>query len=138
MFHFKKRLEEKKQRSKAIVDSQHWKHHPELQGCLQAMRGCCTVAPMELHEAVIAAVNIALLEDSWTVSTEIPSAFLEGTVYLVWDNEKLPVLRAPWELVEENLTAVSTVAAGTFLVAETMDRIVHCSKQGGIRLYSIA
>lgn len=102
------------------------------------MRGCCTVAPMELHEAVIAAVNIALHEDSWTVSAEIPSAFLEGTVYLVWDNEKLPVLRAPWELVEENLTAVSAVSAGTFLVAETMDRIVHCSKQGGIRLYSIA
>lgn len=136
----KQKLEQKKSRNKAIAESQHWKQNALLRDCLQAMRGSCTVAPMELHEAVIAVVNIALREDHWTELEElidIPADFLTGTVYIVWDEAKLPVLKAPWDMAGENLTDIRAVAFETFLVSETMDRIIHFGDRGGIRLYDV-
>ena len=50
---WKRKREEKKARDKAIAESRYWKTHPRLQVCLQAMRGSCTVAPVQMHEAAI-------------------------------------------------------------------------------------
>ena len=133
----KKKLADRKRVKQAISDSQHWKNRPALQGCLQAMRGCCTVAPMELHEAVAAVVNIALTEDNWSSSASIPVNFLTQTVYVVWDDPLLPVLTADRALVLENLSHVTTVTENVFLVSQTMDRAVHLSS-GALRLYSVA
>ena len=132
----KQRMEEKKARAKAIAESRQWRTNPLLQDCLQAMRGSCTVAPMELHEAVIAVVNIALREDIWTQTDQIPEDFLSGSVYIVWDDEKLPVLKAPWTIVEENIPAIRTSTNNVFLVSEIFDQVVyyHMSK---ILLYSL-
>ena len=139
MFGFRKRLEEKRAKNKAISDSQHWKNHTQMRQCLQSMRGSCTVAPIDLHEAVITVVNIAQSEDTWTTleRLDIPADFLGSTIYIVWDNEKLPVLKAPWALAEENVTAVTAVAHKTFLVSETMDRILYFDGDGKIRLYDV-
>lgn len=138
---WKEKLAQKKAKNRAISESQYWKDHPRLRSCLQAMRGSCTVAPMDMHEAAIAVVNIALREDNWTLLEEpinIPGDFFTDTVFLVWDDEKLPVLKAPWAMVEENLKDVSAVAGQTFLVAESMDRILWFDAHGRTRLYSIA
>lgn len=134
----KEKLAVRRQTGKAISDSQHWKRDERMQACLQAMRGSCTVAPMDLHEAAIAVVNIALREDHWTLVEEIPEDFLPEVVYLVWDNEKLPVLKAWWELAQSHLEDVTAVSGQTFLVAQTMDRIVHMDNCGCIRIYSVA
>ncbi len=136
----KQKLEAKKQRNKAIVESQYWKNHVLLQDCLQALRGRCTVAPIELHEAMVAVVNIALREDTWRPLEkliDIPAGFLSETVYIVWDNAKIPVLKVPRDLVMEHLPNVTAVAFETFLVSETMDRVVHFRREN-IRLYSVA
>ena len=135
---WKERQEEKKAKNKAIAESQYWKNHPLLRTCLQAMRGSCTVAPMELHEAAIAVVNIALREDTWTSTSQVSEQFLAQNIYIVWDNEKIPVLKAPRELAIENLPAITAVAAKTFLVSETLDRIIWLDANGHIQLYSIA
>ena len=134
---WKKKREEKRAKSQAIAESQYWKTHPRLRECLQAMRGCCTVAPAELHEAAIAVVNIALREDLWKTAAEVPVDFLPETVFLVWDDPKIPVLRASWALAEENLPLVNAVAPKTFLVSETLDRIAWFDEQRGIRLDSV-
>lgn len=136
----KEKLAGKRAKRNAIAESQHWKKNALLQDCLQAMRGSCTVAPMELHEAAIAVVNIALAENTWTPVHElidIPADFSE-TVYIVWNEATLPVLRAPWSLVDGNLNDVRAVAHETFLVAESMDRILWFDAHNQIRLYSIA
>ena len=133
---WKQKREEKKAKDRAIAESGYWKNHPGMRRCLQAMRGSCTVAPMELHEAVIAVVNIALAENTWAEADRIPADFLSGTVYLVWNDEKLPVLKAPWELVTENLDDVRSVAERSFLISETMDRIVYL-ENNEIKLYAI-
>ena len=136
----KQKLEQKKARNKAVVESQYWKNNALLCDCLQSMRGSCTMTPMELHEAVIAAVNIALREDRWVTVEElidIPETFLTGTVYIVWDDEKLPVLQAPWDMVDGNLTDIRAVAFETFLVSETMDRIIHFGDRGAMKLYDV-
>lgn len=138
---WKKRMEEKKARAKAIADSNHWKTNALLQDCLQALRGNCTVVSMELHEAVETAVNIALKEDTWTTLEEladIPEDFFDGMLYIVWDEAHLPVLKALGKLVEENLYDVRCVNHHTFLVAETMDRIIWFDGLGQVKLYSIA
>lgn len=134
----KEKMEAKKAKSKAIAESKYWREHPLLQDCLQAMRGSCTLAPVEMHEAAIAAANIAIHEDNWKAVGELPRDFITGTVYIVWDDAKLPVLKAPWELVIENLEDVLCVNFITVLVAETMDRIVWIDSHGTIKLYSIA
>lgn len=136
---WKEKLAQKKAKSKAIAESRHWKKNALLHDCLQAMRGSCTVAPMDMHEAAITAANIALQEDIWTELPElidIPEGFSE-TVYIVWNEATLPVLRAPWVLVDENLNDVRAVAYETFLVAESMDRILWFDGHGRIMLYSI-
>ena len=134
---WKQKREHKKAMDRAVAESQYWKTHPRLQGCLQAMRGSCTLAPVELHEAAIAVVNIAFMEDTWTPAEAVPADFLANTVFMVWDDEKLPVLKAPWDLAAENLAAVTAVAPKTFLVSETLDRIVWFNGHGRIMLYSI-
>ena len=133
----KQKLAEKKRLKQAINDSQHWKNRPALQRCLQAMRGSCTVAPMELHEAVAALVNIALTEDNWSDADKIPDDFLTQTVYIIWDDPLLPVLTADRALVLENLSHLTAVTENVFLVSQTMDRAVHMSS-GALRLYSVA
>ncbi len=135
---WKEKLARKKAKNKAFEESRHWKTNALLQDCLQAMRGSCTIAPPEMHEAVITAVNIALREDTWTEANEIPGDFLADSVYIVWNEAHLPVLKAPWGLVEQNLYAAQRVNSDTFLMADTMDRIVWFDGDGQIKLYSIA
>lgn len=135
---WKEKMEAK---AKAIAESRQWRNNDLLQDCLQAMRGSCTVVPMELHEAAEMSVNIALREDTWTEVpklTDIPEAFLSGMVYIIWDEATLPVLKVPWKVVTENLYDVRCVNHHTFLVAETMDRIIWLDGLGRIKLYSIA
>ena len=137
----KQKMEEKKARARAIAESMGWRTNALLQECLQAMRGSCTVAPMELHEAAETAVNIALREDTWTTLEEvidIPEDFFDGMLYIIWDEATLPVLRAIGKLVEENLYDVRCVNHHTFLVTETMDRILWFDGLGRIKWYSIA
>ena len=137
----KQKLEEKKARARAIAESKRWKNDSLLQDCLQALRGSCTVAPMELHEAAETAVNIALREDTWTTLgelTDIPEDFFDGMLYIVWDEATHPVLKAVGKLVDENLYDVRCVNHHTFLVTETMDRILWFDGPGRINLYSIA
>lgn len=134
---WKQKLESKRQRKKAVSDSQHWKHHPSLQNLLQQMRGGCTVAPIDLHEAMIAVVNIAFAEDAWTIASQVPEGFLPDTVYIVWNDAFLPVLKADRDLLLTNAEHMTAVASDTYLVSETMDRVVHFGC-GVLRLYSVA
>ena len=134
---WKRKREAKKAKDQAIAEAQYWKNHPRLRVCLQAMRGSCTLAPQELHEAAIAVVNIALMEGAWKTVDAFPADFMEDAVFLVWNDEKLPVLKAPWDLAKENLPEITAVAEKAFLVAETLDRIVRF-EDGSMKLYSIA
>ena len=134
----KQRMEEKKARAKAIAESRQWRTNPLLQDCLQAMRGSCTLAPVEMHEAAIAVVNIAMREGSWTITEQVPAGFFDETIYLVWTDEKFPVLKAPWAVARENLPQITAVTPESFLVAETLDRIIWFDGLGQIKLYSIA
>lgn len=132
----KQKLLGAKQKHAAVGQSQHWKQHPALRDCLGSMRGLCTVAPMDLHEALVAAVNIALTEVNWNQTVQIPDDFLTQTVYIVWNDPLLPVLRTDREILLQNPEPVTAVAPQTFLISETMDRIVHFH-QGTIRLYDL-
>ena len=134
---WKRKREAKKAKDQAIAEAQYWKNHPRLRVCLQAMRGSCTLASQELHEAAIAVVNIALMEGAWENVDALQADFMEEAVFLVWNDEKLPVLKAPWDLAKENLPEITAVAEKTFLVAETLDRIVRF-EGGRMKLYSIA
>lgn len=135
---WKEKREQTKARNMAILESRYWREHVLLRHCIELMRGSCTVAPMELHEAAVAVVNIALREDTWTSTSQVSEQFLAQNIYIVWDNEKIPVLKAPRELAIENLPAITAVAAKTFLVSETLDRIIWLDANGHIQLYSIA
>ena len=135
---WKRKREAKKAKDQAIAEAQYWKNHPRLRVCLQAMRGSCTLASQALHEAAIAVVNIALMEGVWETVETVPADFMEDAVFLVWNDEKLPVLKAPWDLARENLPEITAVAEKTFLVAETLDRIVWFDNDARIKIYSIA
>ena len=135
---WKEKRTKKEAMDQAIRQSQYWKTHPKMQNCLRAMRGSCTLAPVEMHEAAIAVVNIALREGSWTSQTDIPANCMDGTVYIVWNDEKLPVLKAPWDLAKDTLSDITAVAEGTFLVSETLDRILHFPAPNEVQMYSIA
>ena len=137
---WKEKREQTMARNKAILESRYWREHVLLRYCIEVMRGSCTVAPMAMHEAAVAAVNIALTEDTWRTLEElidIPEDFMPETVYMVWDDSKLPVLRAPWLLVDKYLRDVRAVADRTFLVSEHLDRILSFDEEGKPMLYSI-
>ena len=134
---WKRKREAKKAKDQAIAEARYWKNHPRLRVCLQAMRGSCTLASQELHEAAIAVVNIAFMEGAWETVESVPEGFMEDAVFLVWNDEKLPVLKAPWDLAKEDLPEITAVAEKTFLVAETLDRIVWFG-DATVKLYSIA
>lgn len=135
--YWKEKLARRRLQRKSIEESQHWKQDPRLQCFLQAMRGSCTIAPSGMHEAVIAAVNIAIKENLWTRPDEIPDDLFSGTVYVVWDDAHLPVVMVHWNAALERLRDMRSVNPNTFLVAQTMDRILWFNTQDGIKLYSI-
>ena len=133
-----KRAEKKaKDKDKAIRESQYWKTNALLQNCLQSMRGSCTLAPVEMHEAAIAVVNIAMREGSWTITEQVPAGFFDDTIYLVWTDEKFPVLKAPWAVARENLPQITAVTPESFLVSESLDRIIFFGRDNRIEIYSI-
>ena len=137
---WKEKREQTMARNKAILESRYWREHVLLRYCIDVMRGSCTVAPMAMHEAAVAAVNIALTEDTWRTLEElidIPEDFMPEMICIVWDDPKLPVLRAPWLLVDKYLLDVQAVANRTFLVSEHLDRILSFDEEGKPMLYSI-
>ena len=134
--HWKRKQEEKKAMNEAIAQSRYWRTHPKLQSCLQAMRGSCTVAPIGMHEAVAAVVSIALQEDAWTRTDRLPEGFLSESVYIIWNDDRLPALKADRGLLLQSLACATAVAPDTYLVSETMDRAVHLG-HGGLRLYDL-
>ena len=138
---WKEKREHTKARDKAIRESMYWREHALLHACIGRMQGSCTVAPMELHEAAIAVVNIALLENRWTTLRDLidlPADFMSENVFLVWDDPKLPVLRTPWVLADRYLHDVRAVADRTYLVGENLDRILSFDEEGHPLLYSVA
>ena len=137
---WKEKREQTMARNKAILESKYWREHALLRYCIEVMRGSCTVAPVDMHEAAIAAVNIALSEDTWRTLEElidIPEDFMPETVYIVWDDPKLPVLRAPWVLADKYLRDIRAVADRSFLVSEYLDRIISFDDDGTPMLYSV-
>ena len=137
---WKEKREQTMARNKAILESNNWREHVLLRHCIDLMRGSCTVAPMDLHEAAVAAVNIALAEDRWQTLQElidIPEDFLPEQIFLVWDDPKLPVLKAPWILADRYLTDVRAVANRSFLVSENLDRILSFDDEGRPILYDV-
>ena len=137
---WKEKREQTMARNRAILESKYWREHVLLRHCIEVMRGSCTVAPIDMHEAAIAAVNIALTEGSWRKLEElidIPEDFMPELIYLVWDDPKLPVLRAPWVLADKYLWDVRSVANRCFLVSEHLDRILSFDEDGNPMLYSV-
>ena len=137
---WKEKREQTMARNKAILESNYWREHVLMRHCIDLMRGSCTVAPMDLHEAAVAAVNIALAEDRWATLEElidIPEDFLPEQIFLVWDDPKLPVLKAPWILADRYLTDVRAVANRSFLVSENLDRILSFDDEGRPILYDV-
>ena len=139
MFGFRKRKrEEKKNLEEALRSAQEWKRDPHLQECLGALRGDCTVAPMELHEAITAVVNIAHREGCWTGAETIPGDFFPEQVYLLWNKETLPAFRCRTDAALEQLERIRSVAEETYVIGGNMDRVVWFDGDGHIRLYSVA
>ena len=134
---WKEKLAAKKANDHAVDESRKWKKNALFQDCLHAMRGSCTVAPMDLHEAAIAAVNIAIREGTWAELSGVSEDLFSGMVYLVWGEATLPVLRAPWAVAVENLKWIQIVDPNAFIVAETMDKILWFSVHDRISLYNI-
>lgn len=134
---WKEKLAAKKAHAQAVDESRKWKNNALFQDCLHAMRGSCTVAPMELHEAAITAVNIAIREGTWAEFSEVSEDLFGGTVYLVWGEATLPVLSAPWAVTAENLKWIRIVDRDAFIVAESMDKILWFSANDRISFYNI-
>ncbi|MBR7178637.1 MAG: hypothetical protein IKD27_03850 [Oscillospiraceae bacterium] len=134
---WKAKFAAKKASAHAVDESRKWKKNPLFQDCLHAMRGSCTVAPADLHEAVITAVNIAIREDTWAELSAASEDLFGGMVYLVWGEATFPVLWAPWAVAVENLKWIRIVDPDAFIVSETMDKILWFSAQDRISFYNI-
>lgn len=138
MFAFwKKKREQKKERDQGFHYARSWRENDTLQRCFNALRGSFTVAQAYHQEAVESTVAIALTENNWTETDSIPADFLGEKCYIFWNDPTLPALLCFSAEVLENLGAVISVANETFLVSETMDRVIH-QKDGRYLLYSIA
>lgn len=134
---WKEKLAAKKANAHAVDESRRWKENALFQDCLHAMRGSCTVAPADLHEAVITAVNIAIREGTWAELSAASEDLFGGMVYLVWGEATLPVLWAPWAVAVENLKWIRIVDPDAFIVSETMDKILWFSAHDRISFYNI-
>ena len=138
MFAFlKKKLQRNSEKHQGFHYAQQWKQNPLLQDCFATLRGSFTVAQAYHQEALEAAVAIALTEDSWSEAAEIPADFLGDRCYIFWNDPTLPVLLCHSPEVLASLPQVCAVSKETFLISETMDRIIYF-KDNGHKLYSIA
>ena len=134
---WKKKREQRKEIDQGFHHARLWRDNEPLLRCFNALRGSFTVAKAYHQEAVEATVAIALTEENWTEATNIPGDFLPEKCFIYWNEPTLPMLLCESAEVLSNLQEVTALSAETFLIAETMDRIVRL-KHKGIFLYSIA
>lgn len=138
MFAFwKRKREQRKELDQGFHHARLWRDNEMLQCCFNALRGSFTVAQTYHQEAVEATVAIALTEDNWTEATDIPEVFLPEKCFIYWNEPTLPMLLCESAEVLSHLQEVTALSTETFLIAETMDRIVLL-KDESVLLYSIA
>ena len=138
MFAFwKKKREQRKEIDQGFRYARLWRENEPLQRCFNALRGSFTVAQAYHQEAVEATVAIALTENNWTEAANIPGDFLPEKCFIYWNEPTLPMLLCESAEVLSCLHEATAISTETFLIAETMDRIVRL-KDESVLLYSIA
>lgn len=134
MFRFIKRSGQKK--GKTLEQTRKWRSNALFQDCLTALRGACTVVSSDHQAACEAVVFDAQTGGSWKAAAmeDLNGQPLPDTVYILWDEPSLPVLRCPGPMAMEHIADVTAVSTETWLISESMEQIIHFTKDGTIRI----
>lgn len=132
MFDFAKLLKQNKPRGKTMEQSKTWKANALFQECLTTLRGQCTVAPSDLQAACEMAVFAAQTESAWRPISRPGQDWAQGTLYILWDEPTLPVLRCPGHGVLAHLDTVCAVSNETWLIREDFTAVLRFSADGSI------
>ena len=132
----KKRLADLKENNRSFVLEQRRKQNALLQECLASLGPHCRTVDSDIERQCQRAVNAVYKQGLKPHPLdEMPDGWSGKSVYLVWDEQTLPVLHCDFDAVRKAMDDVLAVSFETWFVSEGMDQVVFIHRSGDLELF---
>lgn len=138
----KKRLAKLKVKNKDYVLAKQWEKNVMLQECLSSLNNQWTIADSDMSIMcfkAIASFACRRIEPTKEIQTvnEITDIWIGQSIYIVWDEATLPVLKCDFQTVKKSIDDVLSVAFDTWILSEELDKMIHFSHNGRISIFQV-
>ncbi len=139
----KKRYQELKiQNYNSLIERQ-WKSNALLQECLEVLGNNKKILSIEQQQQILDKFNVELprLIDNRKKSVqsiqELSSRWMNRLVYIIWDEEGLPIIQTDFESVTNYIDDIVAVAFETWIAVNSMDQFIQFDARNRITEFSL-
>lgn len=139
----KKRYQELKiQNYNSLIERQ-WKSNALLQECLEVLGNNKKILSIEQQQQILDKFNVELprLIDNRKKSVqsiqELSSRWMNRLVYIIWDEERLPIIQTDFESVTNYIDDIVAVAFETWIAVNSMDQFIQFDARNRITEFSL-
>ena len=139
----KKRYQELKIHNyNSLIESQ-WKSNALLQECLEVLGNNKKILSIEQQQQILDKFNVELprLIDNRKKSVqsiqELSSRWMNRLVYIIWDEEGLPIIQTDFESVTNYIDDIVAVAFETWIAVNSMDQFIQFDARNRITEFSL-
>ena len=139
----KKRYQELKIQNYNSLIERKWKSNALLQECLEVLGNNKKILSIEQQQQILDKFNIELprLIDNRKKSVqsiqELSSRWMNRLVYIIWDEEGLPIIQTDFESVTNYIDDIVAVAFETWIVVNSMDQFIQFDARNRITEFSL-
>lgn len=128
----KKRYQELKSSNRIHIRERRWESNALLQECLSILGNDKKILSMEKQQQILAEFNSDLprlinsnRKKCVQSIQELLPQWINKSVYIIWDEEKLPIIQTDFECVLDYIDDIVAVAFETWVVAIEMNQFIQ-------------
>ena len=139
----KKRYQELKIQNYNSLIEREWKSNALLQECLETLENNKKILSIEEQRQILDKFNIELPKliknRKKTVQSiqELSPQWMNRLVYIIWDEEKLPIIQTDFESVLKHIDDIVAVAFETCIVAKNMNQFIQFDDRNRITEFNL-
>ena len=139
----KKRYQELKIQNYNSLIKREWQSNALLQECLETLGNNKKILSIEEQRQILDKFNIELprliKNRKKTVQSiqELSPQWMNRLVYIIWDEEKLPIIQINFESVLDHIDDIVAVAFDTCIVAENMNQFIQFDDRNRITEFNL-
>ena len=139
----KKRYQELKIQNYNSLMERKWKSNALLQECLEALGNNKKILSIKQQQQILDKFNIELPRlfgnEKKIVQSiqELSSRWMNRLVYIIWDEEELPIIQTDFESVTNYIDDIVAVAFETWIVVNSMDQFIQFDARNRITEFNL-